>query len=91
MAALPREIAMSILDDLRLAMENFTKNALPNFPCRVVLEGGPRPRVVIEYLGEVEDAEKVGAMGYPGFVKLGGVLRATNQYRRLVGLPDREE
>lgn len=84
-SALSDEITMTLLEDLRQAIESVMKNTLPSVPVDVRLVMQPKMGVLVT-VREADDPR------YPTIhVAKVAYLRPTNYFRRLNGLDVEEE
>lgn len=78
---LEREVTLELLTDLATAIRGVTKTILPDMPIDVTVSTGAEPGINIR----VRQATVI----YPTFIHAKAVLRPTDHYRRLLGLPER--
>jgi hypothetical protein len=83
--ALSDEVVMTLLDDLRVAIRNVVSNSLPGVPMDVQVVRHPKRGILVTVETEPEDPR------YPTIHVAKAVLRPSNLFRRLNGLPVREE
>lgn len=79
-AELNHEITMEMLSDLRAAIDNVVRTVFPSVPMEVELVTSP-------YVGLRVKALAADAAIYPSIVRAKAVVRPTDTYRRLLGLP----
>ena len=83
MDRLKQEITMELLTDLATAVRHVMADILPSLSVKVAVVSQPKAGIMITVDADCDPI-------YPRFVDMAAVLRPSKEYRRLLGLPERE-